>query len=192
MKEARNIVLMPGSEPPATNPVVGRAEKPALGTLFESEESPLLRYAFSLTGRRAVAEELVQEVFLQLHAHWDTVENPKAWLYRAVRNRAYNHARDHKREILTGEDPDKNTPASTGSPEDLLQRMEAAGFLRLLVAELDEGDRRLIELKYYREMKYCEIADETGMSVGNVGYRLHHILKDLCEKLRKLGIDGTN
>ncbi|MEM9479723.1 MAG: sigma factor, partial [Verrucomicrobiota bacterium] len=59
--------------------------------IFEAEESPLLRFAFSLTGRRAIAEEVVQEVFLQLHRHWDNVENPRAWLYRSVRNRSYNH-----------------------------------------------------------------------------------------------------
>ena len=38
-----------------------------LRDLFDREETPLLRYAFSLVGRRAVAEEIVQDVFLQLH-----------------------------------------------------------------------------------------------------------------------------
>ena len=77
------------------------AEKLSLRAIFEAEETPLLRYAFSLVGRRAIAEEIVQEVFLQLHNHWDNVENPTAWLYRSVRNRSYNHHRDHKREVLT-------------------------------------------------------------------------------------------
>ena len=68
-----------------------------LQSLFDSEETPLLRYAFSLVGRRAVAEEIVQEVFLQLHAHWDEVDSPKAWLFTSVRNRAFKHLRDNKR-----------------------------------------------------------------------------------------------
>ena len=34
-----------------------------LRSLFDTEEAPLLRYAFALVGRRAVAEEIVQEVF---------------------------------------------------------------------------------------------------------------------------------
>ena len=57
-------------------------------SVFDSEETPLLRYAFSLVGRRAVAEEIVQEVFLQLHTQWDDVDSPRAWLFRSVRNRA--------------------------------------------------------------------------------------------------------
>ena len=81
------------SEPPAS-------DSRSLPELFEAEETPLLRYAFSLIGRRAVAEEVVQDVFLQLHRHWDEVEKPVAWLYRSVRNKAYNHNRDHKREVF--------------------------------------------------------------------------------------------
>lgn len=179
---------MPGIE--KVSDPSGDFEKPDIKTLFEAEESALLRYAFSLTRRRAVAEELVQEVFMQLHTHWDTVDKPKAWLYRSVRNRAYNHQRDNKREILTDEDQTGSTEKE--SPIELLQRMEAAGFLRLLLAELDDKDRQLIELKYYQDLKYAEIAEKTGISVSNVGYRLHHILKHLAGKLRDLGIDGTN
>ena len=169
------------------------ASKPTLRTLFDAEETPLLRYAFSLTGRRAVAEEIVQEVFLQLHTHWDDVDTPRAWLFRSVRNRAYNHNRDHKREILTGNDHETQSPnAEDETPEALLLRMETAGTLRLIVEELDETDRQLVRLKYFEDLKYRDISDQTGLSISNVGYRLHHILKELAEKLRQLGIDGTS
>lgn len=163
-------------------------EKPSLRDVFDTEESPLLRYAYSLVGKRAVAEDVVQEVFLQLHNHWDSVENPKAWLYRSVRNRAYNHHRDHKREILT-DSPDSPDSNASDTPAALLHRMEASGFLRLLLAELEEADRQLIHLKYFEDLKYREISERTGLSIGNVGYRLHHLLKQLAEKLRQLGID---
>ena len=166
--------------------------KPALRDLFATEESPLLRYAFSLVGRRQVAEDLVQEVFLQLHANWETVENPQAWLYRSVRNRAFNHHRDHKREVLVEGDKAGETEGGEQTPEAVLERMEAAGFLRLLLAELEEADRQLVQLKYFEDLRYREISERTGLSIGNVGYRLHHILKQLAEKLRQLGIDGTS
>ncbi|MDF1859731.1 MAG: sigma-70 family RNA polymerase sigma factor [Verrucomicrobiales bacterium] len=166
------------------------SESRSLSELFENEETPLLRYAFSLVGRRAIAEEIVQDVFLQLHHHWDSVENPVAWLYRSVRNRSYNHHRDHKREVLTDEETTpEDSPFDT--PEDLLHRMEAAGFLRLLLAELEEADRRLIHLKYFDDLSYREIGEQTGLSIGNVGYRLHHLLKQLAEKLHHIGIDES-
>ena len=176
--------------PSPSSPERNRAETLTLQAVFEAEEVPLLCYAFSFVGRRAIAEEIVQEVFLQLHRHWDEVRNPTAWLYQSVRNRSRNHHRDHKREILTD---NEREPADSESktPDDLLERMEAAGVLRMLLAEMDETDRQLVHLKYFEGLKYREISDQTGLSIGNVGYRLHHILDQLADKLRQQGIDGT-
>lgn len=163
--------------------------KVTLQALFHKEESPLLRYAFSLTGRRAVAEEIVQEVFLQLHSQWDDVQSPKAWLFRSVRNRAYNYIRDHRRETLHGDKPEAECHSEESSPESLLLRMEATGALRQMLEELCESDRQLVKLKYFQGLKYREIAEQTGLSISNVGYRLHHILKQLADQLRPLGFD---
>ncbi len=186
---APSLRFMPS---PTQNENAVATVKPDLLALFESEETPLLRYAFSLTGRRAIAEEIVQEVFLQLHAGWEGVENPRAWLFRSVRNRALNHHRDGKREVTGDERSLAAAESREDTPEELLQRMEAAGFLRLLLAELEEADRRLVQLKYFENLRYREIAERTDMSIGNVGYRLHHILKQLADKLRHLGIDGIS
>src|SRR4051812_38956297 len=71
---------------------------PNLAALFEAEESALLHFALGLVGRRSVAEDLVQEAFLRLHPLWTEVENPRAWLYRCLRNLALNDLRDHRRE----------------------------------------------------------------------------------------------
>ncbi len=161
-----------------------------LQSLFDSEETPLLRYAFSLVGRRAVAEEIVQEVFLQLHASWQKVDSPRAWLFRSVRNRAFKHIRDNKREVLNdGNVHSESSVDEEESPEASLVHMEAVGALRKFVEELDEPDRQLVRLKYFEDLKYREISSETGLNIGNVGFRLHHILKELAAKLRKLGFD---
>ena len=45
-------------------------------------------------------------------------------------------------------------------------------------------------MKYFQNLKYQEIADQLEMTVGNVGYRLHYLLKDLADRLRKSGIEG--
>ena len=167
--------------------------KLTLQTLFDTEETPLLRYAFSLIGRRAVAEEIVQEVFLQLHTQWDDVDSPRAWLFRSVRNRAFNHIRDNKREILNSDNREVQSPnAEDETPEAMLLRMEAIAALRQIVEELNETDRQLVKLKYFEDLKYRDISAQTGLSISNVGYRLHHILKELAGKLRPLGIDGRS
>lgn len=168
-----------------------------LESLFESEETPLLHFTFSIVGRRAVAEEIVQEVFLQLHAHWDAVDSPRAWLYRSCRNRAFKHIRDNKREVLSDDSgsllcPEQSSAATDDSPEASIVHTEAIAAVRQILGELDEPDRQLVTLKYFTNLRYRDISTQTGLTIGNVGYRLHHILKELADKLRKLGFDETS
>ena len=167
------------------------ASQIALRALFESEEHDLLRYAFYLTGRREVAEEIVQDVFLQLYKRWTDISNPKAWLYRSARNKAFNYARDNRREVLGNHTASDHTESPQASPQIAMEKLETTATLRKLLAELDESDQELVKLKYFEGLKYREISERTGLTVSNVGYRLHHILKDLSGKLRPMGIDET-
>lgn len=162
-------------------------DKPTLRQVFETEESPLLRYAFGLVGQRETAEDLVQDAFLKLHAHWDDVANPRAWLFKSIRNLALNHIRDHQRE--TPLENSDHFPSHSPDPDQTLGHLEAIGTLQLLVSELDPDDRQLIALKYHENLKYDQISQRTGLSVGNVGYKLHHALKNLADSLRRLGIE---
>lgn len=183
--------LTRSSEEPAAAPATVAFPLPApqetLAALFEAEESALLAFAVALVRRREVAEELVQEAFLRLHQLWGQIDNPRAWLYRSLRNLALNHLRDHAREtsVEEPEGPGNETP-----PDEALGRLEAVGMVQLLMAELSAEDQHLIHLKYHDELKYQDISRKTGLSVSNVGYKLHHLLKGLADALRHAGIDG--
>ena len=58
-----------------------------------------------------------------------------------------------------------------------------------MVGKMREDDRRLVKLKYFENLKYRDISDQTGLTVSNVGYRLHHILKGLADRLRQIGVE---
>lgn len=186
----RPVTLAPEepAAPPARVALAPPAEKGSLAALFETEESAVLGFAIGLVGRRSVAEELVQEAFLRLHQLWDQVENPRPWLYRSVRNLALNHLRDHARESPSD---DTESPGNETPPDLALGRLEAVGMVRLLLAELPPEDQTLIHLKYHDDLKYQDISRRTGLSVSNVGYKLHHLLKGLADALRHAGIDGS-
>ena len=159
-----------------------------IADLFLSEESPLLYFAVAVVRRRSVAEELVQEAFLRLNEEWGRVENPRARLYRTVRNLALNHIRDAHPETPLDEERASQDDAL---PRGQLGRSEAIGTVRMLLAEMPEEDRDLVRLKYHDELKYQEISARTGLSVGNVGFRLHHILKRLLDGMQRAGIEGS-
>jgi RNA polymerase sigma factor (sigma-70 family) len=158
-----------------------------LAELFEAEESALLRYAWAIVGSRAAAEDLVQEAFLRLQPLWNEVQNPRGWLYRCLRNLALNHLRDHPHAAELKED----SASDDRMPLEQMGREEALGVVRTLLAEMPDEDRVLIQFKYEQNLRYQEISKKTGLSVSNVGYRLHHVLKSLGDALRRAGIEDS-
>lgn len=154
--------------------------------VFAAEEVPLLKFAYGYVKRREVAEEIVQDAFMKLHQQWEVVSKPKPWLYKAVRNIALNYIRKFKRETLTDE---TGSEAVGNAPDDQIKRLEAVHMMQLLMDDLGERDRELVRLKFEEDQSYSAISERLEMGIGNVGYRLHHILKALGEGLRRKGID---
>jgi RNA polymerase sigma-70 factor (ECF subfamily) len=65
--------------------------------------------------------------------------------------------------------------------------METIANLRSLVDDLPEKDQRIIQLKYFEGLKYRDISQSTGLTVSNVGFRLHQIMKKLAAGLLPKG-----
>ena len=162
--------------------------------LFVALESPLLTYALRLTCARHVAEDLVQEAFMRLHAQFDEVREPRRWLYRTVHNLALNQRRDSAKIIPLqpergeGELPAPETADPQPLPDEQIARIEGIGLVRLSLAALDERSRELIRLKFNDELSYAEISERTGLRTGHVGYLLHHALKAIAAELAKTGV----
>ena len=168
------------------------AEKPTLETLFKEEESSFLGFAYSIVRQREIAEELIQDVFCRLHQHWPEVDNPRAWAYRALRNLCISWLRKHQRETNLEDEYSQVTDSQALTPDEIISKFEATEMTRLFLAELEDKDRELVDLKYLEGFSYTQIAERTGLSVGNVGYRLHHILRGLATSLRSVGVTGSS
>jgi RNA polymerase sigma factor (sigma-70 family) len=181
---------------PLIRPDKGNAESPGAETieeLFAALESPLLSYALRFTGDLALAEDVVQEAFMKLHVQFDQVQQPQRWLYRTVRNLALNQRRHECRTVSLNAPEDGKEPiadqADTASfPDEQIIRLEGIGLVRLGLETLDERSRELIRLKFNDELSYKEIATRTGLTVGNVGFILHHALKTIAAELAKTGV----
>src|SRR5258706_5613267 len=122
--------------------------------LFAALESRLLSYALRLTGERGVAEDIVQESFMRLHAHFDDVREPRRWLYRTVHNLALNERRlagktvslDVAAEPGAAAAPD--TPDPQPLPDEQIARWEGIGLVRLSLETLHDRRRQLIRPKF--------------------------------------------
>src|SRR5271165_5082689 len=78
--------------------------------LFAALESPLLGYAQRITGDFDLAQDLVQDAFMKLHAQFDEIREPRRWLYRTVHNAALNQRRQAGKIVRL------EPPAEDGAP----------------------------------------------------------------------------
>jgi RNA polymerase sigma-70 factor (ECF subfamily) len=180
-----------------TQPDPASAEAPGWETieeLFAALESPLLSYAMRLTGERGAAEDIVQEAFMRLHEQFKEVREPRRWLYRTAHNLALNHQRKAGKvvpfETITADGTLQT--AETADPQPLpdeqIAHLEGVGLVRLSIEALDERSRQLIRLKFNDDLSYKEISAQTGLTVGHVGYLLHHALRAIAAELAKNGV----
>ena len=178
---------------PVKTPEEASASAPEWATIeqvFAALESPLLAYARRLLGDFGVAEDIVQDAFMKLHTQFHQVQTPQPWLYRTVHNLAVDHQRRAGRLVLMGDPADDEAPASDASdsqplPDEQIARWEGIGLVRLVLETLDARSRELIRLRFEEDLSYKEIAGRTGLTVGNVGYILHHALKSMAVELEK-------
>ena len=162
--------------------------------LFAALESPLLSYTLRLVGELTVAEDIVQEAFMRLHAQFEKVHQPRRWLYRTAHNLALNQRRQTAKIVQLDLPPQQGAPASPETadpqplPDEQIARWEGIGLVRLSLQTLDDRSQELVRLKFNDGLSYKEIAERTGLSIGNVGYILHHAIKAIAEELARNGV----
>lgn len=130
---------------------------------------------------RAGAEELAQDVFLQLYRKLDEIETPMHatwWLRRAISHRCIDEARKRKLRprIALEAIPEPAVEARNADP--LLNER-----LRVLVEGLPANARMVVLLRYQEDLDPTEIAEMLNMPISTVKSHLHRSLTALREKL---------
>ena len=130
------------------------------------------------------AEELAQDVFLQLHRHFGSIESPAHltnWLRRVATQRAIDQTRRNKLRPRVGLES-VNEPSQlpdTGDP--FMSEM-----LHRLVQGLPERPRMLVILRYQEDLEPGEIAGILQIPIGTVKSGLHRALAVLRGRLEQV------
>ena len=158
---------------------------------YEKLEKPLMIYAYQTLNDRQEAMDMVQEAFTRFFKEEKTVREPKAWLYRTTRNLCVSYLRKNGRVQTVGEEEQMDFFEGSGggeaNPARQMERKEARGRVRHALSMLPEDLRELIRMKFDEKMSYKEISEKSGLSVSNVGYKLHSVIKDLAVDMKAEG-----
>ncbi len=138
---------------------------------------------------RTSAEELAQEVFLQLHRNWSSMKSPEHitfWLRKVTSHRAIDFARKVKRRPETSLE-DTAEPTTLERIHDTF----LSTYLERMVASLPEKQRMVIVLRYQEEMEVEEIARTLNIKPATIKTLLARSLELLRVKTeRRLGHAG--
>jgi len=157
----------------------------AFDAIFRAWYAPLVRLTEGLVRERAVAEELAQDVMLELWRRREALDpngTAQAYLFQSARNRALNHIRhlrvQEKTAPRVAADPPPSTPTDAHVGTDELQ----AAIGRAMDA-LPPRCREVFELSRVHGLKYAEIASSLGVTVKAVEAQMARALRTMREEL---------
>lgn len=169
-------------------------DEEAFASLYRRRQAGVYRFALQMSGSEAVAEDVVQEVFLALvrEGHrFDAARGSSlsSYLYGIARNHVLRVFEKERPTVALVEEETGETPAhenliARGDPLGDLTRADEVGRLRQAVLALPAHYREVVVLCELHEMSYAEAAEALGCAVGTVRSRLHRARAMLAEKMR--------
>jgi RNA polymerase sigma-70 factor (ECF subfamily) len=164
--------------------LIGGDER-AFDEIFRAWYAPLVRAADAMLRDRAAAEEVVQEVMLELWRRRERLDPQgaaQAYLFQSTRNRALNPLRHLQVQRRSAPRLAMDEAREASAPSRLVaQEIDAA--LRDALDALTPRCREVFELSRVHGLKYGEIAESLGVSVKAVEAQMGKALRTLRERL---------
>ena len=177
---------------------VQRGDRTAFHRLFEKHVAGVIGFAMQFVGNRARAEELAQDVFLQIYrtrSRYTPRARFKTWLYRMVTNACLSDLRrpEHRARVqpldhsaaARAEDLPRPLELPTRSSEDLALDREAVERLRTAVAALPAQQRAALLLARVNGLSYDEVAASLTCSVSAVKSLIHRATVTLRDHMEQ-------
>ena len=155
----------------------------AFAELVREHQGMVFSIAYHFLQDRSLAEDLAQEVFLELFQTLDRIQSPAHlvyWLRRVTANRCIDQGRkkNRRRETALEEAPEPAASASAADPM-LLERLQQS------LATLPEKQRLVVIMRFQEGLGPAEIAEVLEMPVNTVKSTLHRSLADLRKGLTR-------
>ncbi len=152
-----------------------------LGNWFHAHGAALVLYARQFL-EAGEAEDSVQDVFLHLAAQTSRPDNPRAWLFRAVRNAAISRCRALRRRYAREACPRSGQPP--WFEPDAGERIDAAAA-QMMLAALPEEQREVVVPRIWGELTLREIAQTLNAPVSTVFSRYEAALGALRQRMER-------
>lgn len=161
----------------------------AFERVFRQYYNPLCSYAFGITGRKDISEEVVQDVFYNIwkdREHLQILRSVKNYLYGAVRNQSLRYHEHllvqerHRAYVVNGENF-----ISEPSPQEQLEYKELEDIINRTLKKLPERRMQIFRMHRVDGKKYKEIADCFSISIKTVEAEMTKAYRTLRQEIEK-------
>ena len=154
---------------------VGSFEK-----IFEKYRRVVFSYARGILRDEALAEDCVQETFLELVRKTESIDiarGVKGWLFRVARNKAIDVIRKRAREVQTDRSDNRMDPRR-GPDADMIS-IESSDSIMVAISKLKDTEREIVMMRFFGGLTFAEAESATGVPLNTLIWRCRSALTKL-------------
>jgi RNA polymerase sigma-70 factor, ECF subfamily len=183
----------PGGRDGAWLTAIAKGDRRAFDELYREYGPRIFRFAYRLIHDRTKAEEVTNDVMLEIWKHAGQFEQRSSistWILGIARHRTLNAVRNKTLHVAPIEEADE-VPDEADTAEQELDHTTIAKALRAALDKLSPEHREVIELSFFNDLSHKEVAEITNCPENTVKTRMFYAKKRLTPLLAALAAKGA-
>lgn len=163
--------------------------------LFKRYSDSLYQLYLQRTGGKPDdTDDLIQEIFVKAFLHLDSYDKKYTfgqWIYTIAKNTFIDYVRKRRDDLSIDNTRGEyiQQPVSlTPNPEENIIHAQQRTQLEEHLEKMSPKYRKLIELRFFKDLSYEEIAAQLNLPLGTVKTQIHRARAQLCDYITKSGI----
>ncbi len=161
----------------------------AFDVLLSRHKQSVFNYIYFTVRNRELAEDIFQDTFIKAimtikQGRYTETGKFRAWISRIAHNLIIDYFRQEKNENTVSNDEVavdllNNQSLCDGTIEDDMVKMQITSDIRKLIQYLPDSQREVLVMRYYQDLSFKEIADQTGVSINTALGRMRYAILNI-------------
>jgi RNA polymerase sigma-70 factor (ECF subfamily) len=166
-----------------------KGDNPAFDVLLNRYKSSVHSYIYYIVRDKDLTEDVFQETFVKAivtikQGRYTENGKFKAWIMRIAHNLIIDNFRQERNEnTISNDEVDldlfNDIRLCDGTVEDQMVQNQVYADIRKLIRHLPENQREVLEMRYYKDMSFKEIAEVTGVSINTALGRMRYAILNM-------------